>query len=98
MLHIAIGDVFRGLDQAISKRGFTVVDVGHDGEIADFGVSVMDGDMIRIWGLVKGFGGWRRVCPEIAPYFEVSPWGQGVKLLILCYFINFTAKTLSSYG
>jgi hypothetical protein len=25
------------LDQAISKGGFTVVDVGHDGEIADFG-------------------------------------------------------------
>jgi hypothetical protein len=25
------------LDQAISKRGFTVVDVSHDGEMADFG-------------------------------------------------------------
>ena len=35
--HIAISDCSSGLDQAISKRGFTVVDVGHDGKIADFG-------------------------------------------------------------
>ncbi len=34
-LHVAFGDGAGQLDQPVGKRGFPVVDMGHDGEIAD---------------------------------------------------------------
>ena len=66
-LHIAIGDGVRVLDQAISEGGFAVVDVGNDGEIADFGYVGhgvgYDTDLGAgqgIWGVAKGLP---RNCP-----------------------------------
>ena len=60
-------DCSGGLDQAISKGGFTVVDVGHDGEITDFGYVShgwgYDTDLgfgQGIWGVAKGLP---RNCP-----------------------------------
>ncbi|OIQ68291.1 hypothetical protein GALL_501210 [mine drainage metagenome] len=35
LFHVARGDSAGRLDQPVSKRGFTVVDMRHDGEIAD---------------------------------------------------------------
>ena len=35
--HLAIFNGARLLDEAVSEGGFPVVDVGHDGEIADLG-------------------------------------------------------------
>ena len=34
-LHVAVGDRAGRLDQPVGKGGFTVVNVGHDGEVAD---------------------------------------------------------------
>ena len=38
LLHLTIGQPARILDQAVGQGGFTVVDMGHDGEIADQGL------------------------------------------------------------
>ncbi len=46
-LHIPLGHRAGRLDQAVGKRGFAVVDMGHDGEIADMG-EVCHG--CGIWG------------------------------------------------
>ena len=37
LFHLALGQSAGHLDQAIGQRGFTVVDMGHDGEISDKG-------------------------------------------------------------
>ena len=53
-LHVAFGHRIRHLDQTIGKRGFAVVDMRHDREIAD----------MRKWchdrGIWPGLGGWSR--------------------------------------
>jgi len=57
-LHIAILHGASRLDQPISKGGFTVVDMGHDGKISDMGKLCHDGDMLTfgIWVKVVFFG------------------------------------------
>ncbi len=53
-LHVAFGDCARQLDQPVGKRGFAVVDMGHDGEIADvFELGHDWPDMMGISGSVK---------------------------------------------
>ncbi len=51
--HIAPRDRARLLDEAVSKGGFTVVDMRHDGEIADFVQIGHAPDMMRNRGPVK---------------------------------------------
>ena len=55
-LHVAVGNRAGGLDQPVGKRGFTVVDMGHDGEIADV-IKVSHGQ-----GICGGIRGWSMGC------------------------------------
>ena len=53
VLHVPISNRARMLDKAIRKRGFPMVNMGHDGKITDMIELRHEADMVRNWGRVK---------------------------------------------
>ena len=53
LFHVAFGDCARQLDQPVGERRFPVVDMRHDGEIANLGKLCHGVDMRRNRGVVK---------------------------------------------
>ena len=62
-LHVARGDRAGHLDQPVGEGGFAVVDMGHDGEIADVGKV----------GHAAGYGGVSRGCRGVSRRGEPRP-------------------------
>ena len=69
LLHVALGHGPGQLDQPVGERGFPVVDMGDDGEVADAGEvgharparDGLQGEIARVRGRGKGLRG--RACP-----------------------------------